>query len=851
MKKTLAFVLAMMLIFQTLVTVIADEEADEASENLSTEEVSLEEVKNVPEYKFSFETVAKNSEAELLIDKSVNALRLVSKSGKYFDTKVLNGQTGNNVIKNMQKSDFMVTYYTDLVKATSVTMDNYTMSIALNQVKYTPIENGIRCSFLVGEAAKLQLSMFPMYISKERMEELVLKHLDEKQKEEMLGTSGYYTETKDKYIRNWEDRRADGTATPVPIPKLKRMYHLFYELGKYNEDELAADNETWGVEAVDTNITLTITVDYLLDGKDLIVRVPVNEIVADSKYPVSDLMLTPYLLSGDIYDEGYLFVPDGSGGIINFNSGNTSASVLSIPIYGSDVLKNSHFYSESFVQSTLPVVGIKKNDIAVLGIIEEGAELATVTANVSGKMDEFNKISVKFNLLYMEKMPLTVGFGNYMVKYANSGYKGNITMRYKLLEGENANYTGMAKAYKNYLKQKGELKENPVPENSPLFVEMIATVPKEKVFLGISYISLKSMTSFSQAADILKSLKNHGVKNIVLQYTDWANEGAKNTPFTNIGVIDSIGGKKGLSDLLSYAKSENIPFFPTVKMLTTYSTKGIRSNKDITRLLNNTKATMPSFNIVTRQTNHIREWLISPHFLSTYAEKILMGTGKLGIENLALDNAGALLYGDYNNSRQLMRSDALPLFRNALDTISHKRNLLFSNANSYAYEYAGYIADLPVYDSGRRAIDYSVPFVQMVLENDVPYSMEAFNNNSLQGFEKYLLKAVETKSNLKWIFTHENEKEFGEAYISRRFNMKPYFQVSFSRWEDKIGEFYDAYNNFYQKVKHAEIKNHEVLDGDLVKVEYTNNLKVYINYGEKAHTVDGQTVPPLSYIIKE
>lgn len=845
-KKMLVFVFTMIFILQTSIAVLADGTDTKTTDNQSFLGVSLKEVKDQPDYNFKFESVAKNSEAELFIDKSVNNLRLVLKNGKYFDTKILNGQAGNTDVKNLQKSDFTVTYYNDKVKGTTTTLDNYTMSIAIKQVTYAPIEKGIRCTFVVGEANKLQLNLFPMYISKDRMESLVLKYLSKEQQDELLdSTSGYYTETVDKYVRNWDPSKVIGTL------RLKKMYNFFYEVGKYTQDELNKDNQEYGINEVSTNATITVVIDYLLDGKDLVVRVPIKDIVSDSRYPVSDLMLTPYLLSGDIFDKGYMFVPDGCGGIINFNSGNINASVLSIPIYGTDILKNSYFYTEQFVQSTLPVVGIVKNDTAILGIIEEGAELATVNANISGRTDEFNKININFNLLYMEKMPLTVGVGNVMPKYADKSYKGNITVRYKVLEGESASYTGMAKAYKSYLEQKEGLKKNLLPENSLLFVDMVASVPQEKNFMGIPYTTYKSMTSFSQAQEILKSLKDEGVKDIIFQYTDWANGGVRNTPLTEIKVIDSIGGKKGLSELMDYTKKEGIKFFPAIKPLTTYSTKGISGNRAIARLINDKKATLPSFNIATKQTNPVRELLISPNYLESYADKILSGMGKLNIENLAVGNAGLLLYGDYNSKHQLLRSDALPLFKKALDTINEKCKLLFSNANSYAYAYASYIEDLPTYSSGRRTIDYTVPFVQMVLENNVPYSMEAFNNGSIQDIKRYLLKAIETKSNLKWIFTNEDESGFAEAYLSRNFNTQPYFQVSFKNWKDKIGQYYNEYNTFYKKVKDAEIKNHTVYNEDLVKVEYTNGVKIYINYGNTTQRVDGQAVSPLSYIIQE
>lgn len=882
MKKLLALLLVFILLVQIQVPTFADEEkaAESAEETIESVEetdeaveseveavdsaqatadsveqpaegVSLEDVKQVEDYKFSFETVAKNSEAELLIDKSVNALRLVSlKTGNYYDTKIMNGQLGNDVIKNLQKSDFSLTYYTDKVRATIETMDSYTKSIKLGQVEYTPIDNGIRCSFTLGDKSAVNLSMFPMFINKERMEQLVLQYLDENQRKELLGKDGYYTEQKERYVRNWAAKKKDGTPTQVAIPKLKRMYNFFYEIGKYNEEELAKDNAEWGQEEASTNITLKVDVEYILDGKDLIVRIPVGNIVTDEKHPVSELTLAPYLLSGDIYDEGYIFVPDGSGGIINFNSGKTFTDVLSIPIYGKNLLNSPYFYTEDFVQSTLPVIGIKKNDTAILGIIEEGAELATVSADVSGKVDEFNKVYAKFDLLYMEKVAMTVKDGGFVVKYAKNGYKGNITMRYKLLEGENANYTGMAKEYKSYLKEKGALKENPVPENAPLFLELLASVPTEKMFLGIPYTSYTSMTSTDEAQKILEMLKADGVENIVLQYTDWANGGMKNSIYKNLKVIRSIGGMKGFKELVSFAKKEGVALFPEIKMLTTYSTWGVRDNRDISRLLDNTKAIMPNFNIVTRQTNKIREWLLSPSFLPKYASSIQKWVKKLEIDGLGLDNSALLLYGDFNTKKELLRTDARPLIEEAFNTLNQDAKLMFSNANSYAFGYASYITDLPTSNSGRRIVDYSVPFVQMVLENDVPYSMEDYNQYSLEGFEKYLLKAIETKSSLKWIMTHENESKLTEAYISKNFNMKPYFQTQFSRWEGKIGDYYDQYNEFYQKVKDAEMKNHEVISSDLVKVEYTNGLTVFINYGKEEKTIDGVKIEPLSYTIK-
>jgi len=848
-RRILALVLIFLFVFQ--VPVLGQEEDQESTNDANVVgDISEQDIAE-QEIDFNFELVAQNNEAELLIDKAFNLLRVVSlETGNYFDTKVVNGQLGSEYVKNIQKSDFVATYYRDLVRATTETWDNYTMSIKLKQVEYVPVENGVKCVFTVGDASRIHLDMFPMYMSKERMEELVLKYLDSDQREQLLGKHGYYTETKDRYIRNWESKTDDGSPTAVPIPVLKKMYNLFYEIGAYSEEELIIDNEMWGFEAENLNITFKITVEYILDGKDLIVRVPVKDIETDPKHPISELILTPYLICGDIHDEGYLFVPDGCGGIINLNN-DKYLTEFSAPVYGPDPLYENRFYYEQFIPSTFPVFGIKKNDIAIMGIIEEGAEIATITANVSGRVDEFNKVALKFSLFYSEKIPLTVGFENYIIKHGDRRYDKDIVVRYKLLETDNANYVGMAKEYKKYLYEKGVLKENDIPEEAPLFLEMIATVPREKMFLGIPYTSYISMTSFNEAQNIIDLLKKEGVGNVIVQYTDWANGGAKNSPFNDIKVMRSIGGKKGLKELIRYSQQNDVQLFFEINMLTTYSTKGISRKKDIAKLINNTLAIKPNFDLVTRLTDRVREWLISPSYFPEYAAKIVKWSNNLGISGLALGEAAAILYGDYNEYNQIMRWDALPIFQNAFQVMDEHNSLLFSNPNSYAYKYAEYITDLQVYGSGRRIIDYNVPFVQIVLENNIPYSMPAFNEYSLEGFEKYLLKAMETKSALKWTVTAENEKEMIPAYLSDDFRMKYYYKTQFDDWKEQMIEVYKVYNEFYQKVRDHEIIGHQMLDKELVKVTYSNGIEVYLNYSMEEKSIDNHVIKPLSYIIIE
>lgn len=815
-------------------------------------DISLAGVKDVADYKYQFETVCENSQATLLIDKSVNNLRVVSKAtGAYYDTKVMNGQSGNDFIRSWQKSDFVLNYYKEEIKGSTVTMDAYTQSIAFEQVDYTPLSDGIRCDFTVGDSERLHVALFPMYISMERLEEHVLQYLTDKERATFL--KDFYTETRTRVIRKWNTLQKDGKPANVPIARLRSLYDYFYQRGTYTAEELAYDNAEWGEETIDASIMFDVSMEYRLEGSDLVVSV--TRIEGDEKYSVSDITINPYLMSSDLFDEGYLFVPEGCGGIIDFNTGNTLRPVVSIPVYGKDPLIAPYLYTEDFTQATLPVAGIKKNDMALLCIIEEGASIATISANIAGKMDEFNKISINFNTTYMERIFLTYGRGEMIPKYLNESYKGNITMRYRMLEGEDASYTGMAKAYQDYLKTHGKLKSNPVPDSALLFVDMVATALQKKMFLGFTVTDFLPTTTTADAIGILDSLKANGVNNTVVEYRDFMNNGIENTSLTQAKIIKSIGGAKGVNSLLDYAAANEIDLFASIRLNTIFNIKGLpKKNDALSRYIDNNIAERLKLDLMSRTTFNTggSSFILSPDYIrDIYAPAANKSMGKLGFNGLALNDSGTLLYGTYGRKKQYMRTEGADLFTEAFNSLAADFNLLYANPNAYALASASYITDIPVKRGSRRAVDHEVPFVQMVLENEVPYSMPAYNADTMQwnGFDEYFLKAVETKGHLKLILTKADEVLFSNSLINPNNNTQTYFMTRYDRWEDKIGAYYRDYDAFYQQVKEAEIISHTYINATLVKVAYSNGLTVYVNYGSKPVTVDGVSIDSVSYAV--
>ncbi|HCR41287.1 MAG TPA: hypothetical protein DIW41_10340, partial [Lachnospiraceae bacterium] len=81
--------------------------------------------------------------------------------------------------------------------------------------------------------------------------------------------------------------------------------------------------------------------------------------------------------------------------------------------------------------------------------------------------------------------------------------------------GDQANYTGLAKAYQTYLLQKGDLKKQ--EDTFEMKLDFFGADSK-KWFI---YDVVVPMTTVEQMGDILQDLSENGIKNILPVYFGW------------------------------------------------------------------------------------------------------------------------------------------------------------------------------------------------------------------------------------------------------------------------------------------------------------------------------------------
>ncbi len=775
-----------------------------------------------------------------LNEKTMDVILRDAATGYELHTKEVDGKQGNKTVKNIQKSDLFITYIANEKAGTTGSIDNYSLCVALGSYEVTPLGDGFSVRYTIGDT-KLTLDSLPKMIPIDKYNELLLPHWTSAN--DKLFREHYRIVGNTMFVR----ARDDGVGLGGMV--IKQLYALLFETGEYTYDDLVADNTAYGHEVTSMNPTVGVTLIYRLDGDDLTVTMPAGEIEAISRHNVQMVEVLPYFLTGNTEERGYIFVPDGSGSLITLNNGKTMALSYISRVYGQDILRNALKYVTPSVNIALPVYGIKTDDVAVLTIIEKGAEIAELYADISDRSDEFNRISSRFILRDIEAISLIGNENVTTPRYADDTYQGDIVLRYKLLFDENANYTGMAHAYREYLIGKGDLILRPQEEDAPFYMEILGAVRKNKFFLGIPYASTVQATTIVQAGEVYAAARDAGIRNIKMIFSGLYWGGIRNASLAKVQLDGGMGDKKSLIALQDAMAVNGDMLFPDVSLGKVFYTRNFKKTQQAARKLDGE----PAWVVFFAEPVMMQGWMpyeshyISPHYLPTYISKVLTSLRAWSPQGILVNDLGNALVPDYRRRMHLSRIHATPVYEEALAAIAAEMPLMLTRPNDYALSSASYITGLPMDDNGHQVADIPIPFIQLVLEGAVHYSGDSWNNQAYLGMEEALLAAIETKSAPHFTFTYQPETIFQNTWDPE---MQRHFATQYEVWMGEAATAYAAYNAFYHQVRDARITLHEVLGQGLRRVTYDNGMTVLLNYTGAEARVGSETVPALSYLVR-
>ena len=282
------------------------------------------------------------------------------------------------------------------------------------------------------------------------------------------------------------------------------------------------------------------------DGS-LSVRLPANAITFDeSIYTFDSITPLKFFGASDMTEPGYIFYPDGSGTIIEFedfyNEANSKKLALNLSsnVYGSDFCY-SKITGANREQITMPVYGMvnevkanpKTTEYGVtsvtngfFAVLEEGAALANLGFATGGAVHRFAGVFASYTPYPSDEYDLSetmsVGsLGTYTI-VSESKYTGSYVTRFAMLTDEavgekqkqidakpyyETNYVGMATYYRDYLKANGVLSAlEDVNANLPLYVEVLGSMTILSRFLSFPVNKTIPLSTFEEVFTMYEEL---------------------------------------------------------------------------------------------------------------------------------------------------------------------------------------------------------------------------------------------------------------------------------------------------------------------------------------------------------
>ena len=539
-------------------------------------------------------------------------------------------------------SQIIIGYTGNELTGTNV-FTSYTDAALNNQIKVKSIKNGMRVEYTIGREETKYL--VPRLITKERFETQILEplkagveasNMSEIEKKFLVNNTFMSRFTLRDPDAMKSDRALADLYKEVPITAtIGAVYmidvniapaelQMLEEIIKtycpaYTYEELDMDHTETEYESEDKNPPVfKMALEYTLDDMGLSVTLPANGVRFDeSIYQLSYVTILPYMGAGQYSNErpneGYTFIPDGSGAIFRFEDLATTGATVGGAIYGQDYAYHTITgkYQEIF---KMPVFGIVRDNKYVFeqsatgaysvvenenptssgffAIIEEGDALAEIKSTHLGQKAHYHTVQLSVNPRPSDTYNISggavTGTGSSWTVVSDRKYLGNYTVRYIMLTDDKvaaekgitdyypATYTGMAYAYRDYLTSpystgtQNESAENQMTvlerlasdkfeSQIPLYLETFGAVETIEKVLSVPVNVMTPLTSFDDIKQIYNDLSQSGVDitNINFKLTGYANGGMYSTVPYKLSWEKAVGGNKGFKELLEFANDIN------------------------------------------------------------------------------------------------------------------------------------------------------------------------------------------------------------------------------------------------------------------------------------------------------
>ncbi len=578
-----------------------------------------------------------------------------------------------------------------------------------------------------------------------------------------------------------------------------------------------------------------------------------------------------------LYD-GYVFYPDGSGTLFEFNdlyktTGKPSVSwsgkvygqdfayytvsgqhqeTIRVPVYG--LVGTTAILPEAITKdgASTDANGKKYYDLyasktGYLAILEEGDALANLSVSFGATRHNYASVYTTYyprpKDTYELSDSVSVSNNNEWTVVADRKYAGNYRTKVILLSDRAlgdaavaadripsyypAGWVGMATAYREYLEDKGiitRLTEADVKPTLPLYLEMFGAIATTKQILSVPVDVKVPLTSFGDVKTIFGELKTAGISNINFKLTGFANGGMSSTYPVKLKWEKSVGGDDGFRDLAAYAKQEGFGVYPEFdfsyinnqKMFDGISLKGVG-----VKTVDNRYSSKQIYDAVYQQYDTNFNLCVATNAMEGLFEKF---DKKLSqyiddekfLFGLSVSSLGSDLNSNFDGDNPINREDAKKDIANLFAAIEKSYgSVMTSGGNIYTVKYIDHLLSMPLKASNYRYETASVPFMAMVLHGYVNYTGEALN---LSGDTQYnILKSIENGAALYYMLSYNTENIM---LLKKDEELSKYYSIRYDIWKDDMLKDYKTLNDAMKDIQTYLMVDHSFIIGERVLKPY-------------------------------
>jgi hypothetical protein len=578
------------------------------------------------------------------------------------------------------------------------------------------------------------------------------------------------------------------------------------------------------------NDNLALDLIYTLQDDCLSLTLPDGSIVESGENSLVSLEILPFFGATHDGEDGYIVYPDGSGALLHFNTPHSEQVQKMVgTVYGADASGGqasgngtSGIYRQNI---PMPVFGLVHNDSGFVGYITNGDFDSGISVGRAGKGVNYNHVWSQFVYRRQGRFSLTGGQPAWL--YQPDRIPGDRKIRYCFLNNAEANYSGMAKRYRNFLiNERGATR---LPNQNP-WIDLGFFMGTERRNWILR--DMISMTSFDQVGEIMDDLAKAGVIQTDVTLWNW-DKGSISLKYPQSFPVDErLGGEEALRRLtdLLHQRGQHL-------ILSSNYLDVVPGAKDVMPYLDAVRGVdgLPLGNSDTG-------YILNPEVaLDRFARNNINKAKEIGVDGLQLLGFASVALPDKNSRFPMTREGFAATLMELADLSSEELGMVSMTGNNiYASAYSDFLEMVPLDSTHYDIFDETIPLYQIAVHGLTQYS--GYPYNLISDNQRMFLRQVEYGAIPFFLLTKESSSNLV------RTNWSNLYSSQYDYWKDEVIKQYQVMQEL-SPLSSQFISDHTKLAEDVYQTTYEDGTRIVVNYSSIPYFYGTNEIPALEFAV--